>query len=119
MRLTRGQINWVKEFASEGYDLSELLFRNFPDAKISIIKRYIPNLSGNYIHDVYFSREEAEETVKKIPKKSGEKFFTEYYIIEGFFRNLFKGKIFDERMGVPVDEVDQMVIYSKLEKNLK
>lgn len=120
MGFSNGELVWINSFVRDGYDLSNILMENFGDKTISIIRKYVEGSKHIIVKDVFLDEDKAMEEMSLLNSNIQAKYNRPvYYVISGSIKNLLNEKIFDEKMGVPIDEVDGMIVYNKLEEKLK
>ncbi|MDP3966241.1 MAG: hypothetical protein Q8Q04_01790, partial [archaeon] len=93
MKFNRGELNWINEWSSEGYDLSKILTENFSEKKIYVIQRHFTAIPGKYLpYEIYFEEKEAEDELKNLSGISKYNSIPGSYIIDFSIKNLY-GKV--------------------------
>jgi hypothetical protein len=139
MELMKKQLEEIGERVSSGSDLRDILVTQFPEAEISILRRYNNDSGEASTEDVFFERVVATDYVRKeilskvtedlsethpFLKNSTLLRITEnlpesYHILGSSIRRLEEGKVRDRKTKQLLEDLDKADIYFFLEDQLQ
>jgi len=96
--------------------LEKILYDQFPNATIAVIRGYNNFFDEAYTKDVFFNEDDAKTAMAEIPP--GRALPDTYHLITGKVRDLNEGKISDKRTQQPLDFIERSMIYDLLQEKL-